>query len=360
MPPERTGTVEAFKRADGSVYYRVRVRLADGTRERVDIPPKHAIDDARRALYAAAAQEREDDTGELLEKKRARLAAAAAQRDPQHGETCTAYRERLNAHRVEIGTVGKGGRADDESTWNAWIAKPLGALPIAKVTREDVEKFRDTLDGEIAKHRASAGREGLSPRRAINIWTVVTTTFKAAAGKVKRRDLRVREDNPCSGVEPPERGEGKRRTFIYPAELGALLGCTVVELAWRETYAIGAYLYLRPGELRALTWGDVDLVGGVVHITKAYDERTGETKAPKTGNGVRAVPIPATLVPLLERMKKEKTAAELVAPVLGRFTENSRAIRFRAGLRLAGQRDVERRWRSADSVLLELRICRVM
>jgi hypothetical protein len=41
-------------------------------------------------------------------------------------------------------------------------------------------------------------------------------------------------------------------------------------------------LYLRPGELKALTWGDVDVKAGVVHVTKAYDERTACVKPPKT------------------------------------------------------------------------------
>jgi hypothetical protein len=57
------------------------------------------------------------------------------------------------------------------------------------------------------------------------------------------------------GVLPPERGESKQRTLIYPAELRALLVHVDVPLEWREVYAIAAYLYLRPGELRALTWG---------------------------------------------------------------------------------------------------------
>jgi len=337
MASDRTGTVETFTRADGSKYHRAKVRLGDGTRERVDIPDKHAGTPQRRALFAQAMQEREDETGELLAKKRARLAERAAQRDPLRGETCTAYRDRLNDHRAEL---GKGGRKDDESTWRVWIAPLLGALPIAKVTREDVEKLRDTLDAAIAKHRATDGAEGVSPKRALNVWSVVTTTFKAAVA-AKRRDLRVREDNPCAGVLPPEQGESRRRPWVYPAELVAVARCLDVGLEWREVYAIGAYLYLRPAELHVLTWGDVDLDARIVHVTKAWNERAKVTEEPKTANGVRDVPIPEALVPLLARMRRaedgsDRPADELVCPIVAGTPESKRAPKFVAALRAAG------------------------
>lgn len=332
MSSDRKGAVETFRRADGTIYYRARIRLGDGSRDRVDIPDKYASSEQRRALYAAAVQEREDERGELLAKKRARDAEKAKQRDPQRGETCTLYRERLDAHRKELGIRGGD---DDAGTWRKWIAKPLGALPIAKVTSDDVERFRDMLDAQIALHTKTAGAEGISAKRAINVWSVLTTTFKAAV-QSKRRDLRVRTDNPCNGVLPPESGEAKRKTFVYPAELQAVLGCLRVPLEWREAFAVGAFLYLRPGELHALTWGDVDTAAGVVHITKAYDERTKAIKPPKTANGVRDVPIPATLVALLERMKKGQGAADLVVPIVAGTSESKRAPRFVTALRAAG------------------------
>jgi len=77
MPPPRTGNVEPFKRADGRTYYRARIRLADKTRVRVDVPEKYSVPaggktaEERAELYAAAAQEREDETGQLLAKKQA-------------------------------------------------------------------------------------------------------------------------------------------------------------------------------------------------------------------------------------------------------------------------------------------------
>jgi hypothetical protein len=53
-------------------------------------------------------------------------------------------------------------------------------LPIAKVTRDEIEAVRDALDEAITKHTRTEGKEGIGTKRAQNVWSVVTTTFKAA------------------------------------------------------------------------------------------------------------------------------------------------------------------------------------
>ncbi len=94
MPPPRTGTIEPLKRADGTRYFRARIRLADGSRVRVDVPEKYSTPaggksaEERAELYALALQEREDEGGEqgpLLVARRAHENRPAARRydDPQ-------------------------------------------------------------------------------------------------------------------------------------------------------------------------------------------------------------------------------------------------------------------------------------
>lgn len=242
------------------------------------------------------------------------------------------YRERLDAYRAELGR--RGGK-DDVGAWKKWIAPHIGHLPIGSITRDDVERVRDALDQAILLHSRSNSAEGISAKRARNVWVVVTTTFRAAC-MAKRRDLRVRTDNPCTDVLPPERGESRRRPFVYPNEVVALLSCEDVPREWRELYALACYLYLRPGELRALTWGDIDLDAGIVHISKAWDERSGDLKGPKTRNGVRDVPIHPNLRPLLERLSKDRRSSDLVAPIMRDGYEDARAKRTREHLARAG------------------------
>jgi integrase len=339
MPPPRTGYVEPRRRADGATSFVARIRLRDGSRERVKVPEGYSSPAGgqtareRAELYALARQEREDETGELFEARNKRKAEQAKQHDERHGETCTRYFGRFLGHRQAVGKVRRG--RDLESAWSVWIAPKIGGKPIAGITRDDVEDVRDALDSAVAERKKAGGRAGLSGARARNVWSVLTSMMKEACTS-KRRDLRVRADNPCATVQPPDKTAGKAKTFIYPTEFLKLAACANVPRAWRELYAVACYLYLRPGELRALLWTDVDFDAGVVHVTKAYDEDSKTVKAPKTRNGVRDVPIPATLVPLLKAMS-DRAPDDVVAvlPLMGERSENLRSIWMRKHLALA-------------------------
>ena len=63
---------------------------------------------------------------------------------------------------------------------------------------------------------------------------------------------------------------------------------------------------MRQGELRALTWGAVDLPNGEVHVRQAVAHGRGmNIKAPKTKRGFRVIPIPAETVQLLRQLKMQ-------------------------------------------------------
>jgi integrase len=94
------------------------------------------------------------------------------------------------------------------------------------------------------------------------------------------------------------------------------------------------YLYLRPGELDALTLqDDVDLEHGVVHVHRATCGRTGREKVVKTGD-TRRVAIEAELVPLLEAIHAEADGEGKVASVFG--IDDNLARQLRNDLKLAG------------------------
>jgi hypothetical protein len=210
MSRTRTGTFEMAELA-GRAVFRGRLRLADGTKsDRFDLPAD--MNERAARAYLGKLQREEDATHEVFKAKTDRLRdKAQARGEAVEGETCSAYRKRLDAHRKELGR--RGGR-HDASTWRVGLADRIGHLPIAKVTRDDVEAVRDALDEAIIRHRRTAGKEGTSAKNARNVWSVVTTTFKAAC-VAKRRDLRVRKDNPCADVLP-ERGDSRRRRSCTP------------------------------------------------------------------------------------------------------------------------------------------------
>jgi integrase len=301
MPPPRTGSLEKGRRADGRRYFRVRIRLADGSRERVDVPVKYSTPaggktgEERAALYALAVQEREDETGELLANKKARQAEKAKQSDPRNGETVKLWSDRWLASRRLRGLRAV---ATDQARLTTHILPRIGSLPIAKVTRADLEQFVEHLD-----ERVLSPLKPISWRTASHVWGAVSKMFADACG-AKRRDLRVREDNPATGVHGPDRGVLKAKVYLWPTELLALVSCADVPLHWRRAFAITTYLYARAGEANALTWEDVDLDRRVIHIHRAADRDTGKLIPTKT-SVARRVPIDPALLPLLEAMRAQ-------------------------------------------------------
>jgi len=182
--------------------------------------------------------------------------------------------------------------------YNAHIAPVLGDKKPADWTREDCERLVRELDAKVV-----AGK--LSWKTAANVWGLFTRACKVTASHKSPGGLRVRTENPCLGVEGPDRGDVKEKQWLYPDEMVQLLACEKVPLRWRRLYALLAYLYVRPSELRVLEWSDVNLAMGTVHITKAWDSPRAKVKAPKTRAGVRFVPIELGLRPLLEVLKAE-------------------------------------------------------
>ncbi len=328
--PKRRGSVEEVSGADGVVRYRVRIRLADHSRERIDVPAKHAINAETRAAFALVKQQIEDETGKLYKAKLARI--EAAKRPKLIASSCDDYFDKLSTRREADGVRDV---VHERSTWRCWISPQIGKRPITSITRDDVEDIRNMLDAEVRKRLADEdGNDGLSGARAMNVWSVLRTTFKETV-RARDRAMRVRQDDPSEGHQPPLAIDPRTKTFVYPVEAAQLLACEAVPLAWREVYACAFYLYLRPGELRALTWADVNFTAGVVHVTKQYDETKNKVTRPKTANAVRDVPIAGALLPLLERLYNERTDA-LVLPHLEIHDDKVRADTFRSHLRLAG------------------------
>ncbi len=184
-----------------------------------------------------------------------------------------------------------------------------------------------------------------------------------AATSSKRRDLRALPpgSNPCIGVEPPgdrDSRKGRRKSFLYPREAAALLSCPKVPLAWREVYAVALYTYLRPGELRVLTWADIDHELTLMHVTKAWDYAEAIVKPPKTRNGVRRVPIAPTLVPLLHRLREGRADTDLVVPEMTVFGEDHLAKLWRRHLIAAGITRAELHNTTHTHVRSNFRSCR--
>jgi integrase len=216
---------------------------------------------------------------------------------------------------------------DERSRMRDHVLPLLGRLDARTFTTEDVERVRDDLDAKIVSGE-------LAWKTARSCWTLVTSMC-ADMVTAKRREFRVRKDNPARDVKPPEKGARKAKQFLHPDEFLQFAACEEVPLRWRRAVALAIYTFTRDGELRALEWdtGDVDLSHGVLKVTRAYSERSGKVDTTKTAD-TRSFAIEPALVPLLEAMHKESKGRGAVLPFHERHM--TRALRrhlWRAGVR---------------------------
>lgn len=205
-------------------------------------------------------------------------------------DTCGDYFDRwVKARKVN----GIRTTKDDEGRWKKWLAPHLDTKPIVDVTKRDLEIVVSSLDRDVRAKK-------LSWKTAVHVWSVVSKMFDDAAD-AKDVDMRVREGNPAKDVRGPDHGNDRSSAFLFPNELATLLAAPCVPVERKRMYVLAVYLGVRAGELRALTWDDVNLEAGYVHVHRSHDRVRKEMKSTKTGT-TRRVPIEAALRPLLEAM----------------------------------------------------------
>lgn len=303
-PP--TGTVQW-----SGDHWRARVTLEDGSRPWLDLPRSIGRDDRERAQAKArelAVYVREHGvrrTGDGL--------AGDAETVREYAERWIAERERRGLRSVR----------DDRQRLNTHAMPVLGSLAMREVTAKDLRAFVATLDDKI---RTGA----LAATTARKAWGLIAKVFADAQGS-KVEALRVREDNPATGVAPPDTAPSKAKAYLYPSEFLALVGCEHVAVRWRRLYALAVYTFCRAGELEALRVEDVDLEHGALHVHRAI-AHTGELRETKTGES-RRVGIEPTLRPLLEALTRDRSDD---ATVIALPARDDGAVMLRRHMRLAG------------------------
>ncbi|HEY7149414.1 MAG TPA: tyrosine-type recombinase/integrase [Gaiellaceae bacterium] len=170
------------------------------------------------------------------------------------------------------------------------VVPRIGRTRLGDVQHRDVQRIADEL---LAEERdPSTIRNALMPVRVI---------FRRA---VEDGDVAV---NPCAHLRLPA-VRGRRERIASPEEAERLLA-TLPERD-RPIWATALYAGLRRGELMALRWQDVDLANGVIHVERAYDEKSRLEIEPKSRAGRRTVPIVGALRDILLVHKASQDSAE--------------------------------------------------
>jgi integrase len=167
---------------------------------------------------------------------------------------------------------------------------PLGPLPIASITADDVRRWHADFGDTTPTLRAHC--YGL-------LRTIMGTA--TSDGKITA--------NPCviRGA-----ASAKRVHKIRPASLPELETITAeMPAPYRAMILLASWCALRFGELTELRRRDIDLTDGVIRVRRAV-VRVGdgfEVTTPKSDAGVRDVAIPPHLLPALESHLAEHVGA---------------------------------------------------
>lgn len=191
--------------------------------------------------------------------------------------------------------------------WEAWFAyRCCGARPLRASTRADYECVwrchlaahladvpLDTLNGAtIAQLVVALSSAGMGAARLAK----VMIPLRACLRWHHRMGSFERDPSPWFDASPPASGE--RRILSIP-EIGRLLDA--MPAFWRPMITFSVFTGVRLGELRALTWDDIDLEARTASITKTMYMNTVQHST-KTGFD-RVVPIPTHVVEVLREWR---------------------------------------------------------
>jgi integrase len=160
--------------------------------------------------------------------------------------------------------------ADYESIWRCHLCPHLGELSLAEI------------DGTaIAGLVVALNSAGVKPKRVAN----VLVPLRACLRWHHRMGTFGRDPTPWFDAAPPPAEE---RRILTIAQIEAL--AAALPPHYRALVTFAAYTGVRLGELRALTWDDIDLERRTARIDKTlYRDRL--QRSTKTGHD-RTVPIP--------------------------------------------------------------------
>ncbi len=331
MPREATGELRRTSKG-----FECRVRLAG--RERIPLELPHARNEyearermtalatmAKRLLAAGAAER----TKELLELAAAarpgapwaavvgavdEIASGIAVRDERRIPTVKDFAEdwtggRL-AKRFPDHVRAKRSSGDDERNLRLYVLPHLGALPIDLVTLEHV----DDVMAKLPERLSSASRR--------HVAQVLHRLLAMAVYPARHR-----KTNPIPSGWMPRIRSDAAKTFLYPDEDAKLLACVDVPIERRIFYGFLSREGMRRDEAYRLTWRDVDLERGMVHLD---ENKTDEPRSWALDPGTRAA------LTAWKKSRGNPPASEHVFERDGALDSKKLSQTLRADLRAAG------------------------
>lgn len=188
----------------------------------------------------------------------------------------------------KLNHVSKKTYYDQKSMLKRCFTDTLGGTPLEEITSIHIQ---DCLNNYM--------HIGKSQSRINKAYQLINAIFEKAI------DLRMLNYNPCRGVTKPKGTAGSRRALTD--EEIAVFKEVASTHPKGPLFALILGCGLRPGELRALKWANVDIKKQTIDVIAAIEAGTNnKIKPPKSASGIRTVPIPDWCIPYVERMYFDK------------------------------------------------------
>ena len=193
---------------------------------------------------------------------------------------------------------------DDRNRWDNHVDPFLGTRTI------------DQIDSGVLAGLVGAMKgKGVGPATIERVLHLLSAFFKWA-----RTIRKVTTLDPVkqylADIGPPARS--KLRSQHRPEDTQFIASAADVAKVYQGlsgspaiAYALSALSGMRPGEVLALRWSDIDLDAGTANVRRQV--RHGKVSVPKSGKG-RIVPLVAGLVSELRSWRTNNPEAELVCP----------------------------------------------
>lgn len=209
------------------------------------------------------------------------------------GKEWMAEREATNRAQPTKQRAWRTGR----NAWNRHVVPALGALPVDKIDQAAVHDFA------LAKVT-----EGLNPATVGGLVQLLSAFYKYAIRKKATTVNPARDrDDETKAITKPTHDPRSTPFLEDQADIARLY--RALPAPYSVIYAVSALAGLRPGEVYALEWTDVDLDRRIIKVERQV--RHGRVGVPKGGRP-RDVPIIAALGKILAEWRLKTGGAGLV------------------------------------------------
>ena len=280
-----SGHVTLIKRQKGAVWF-LRYRLPDGRHVKKRLGPAWTERSRPPAGYYTR-KTAEAALAEILSDARRGTLAGTDKTGATFADAAAEYLRYVG----DVRQIDDKTLSDYRGVVDGYLLEEFGDTAIEAITPDAIDTYKERL---IAAKKSDGTRK-LSNRTIVRHLTVLHGIFKRAQ--------RVWElkSNPAAAnlVERPK--------VVYTGKFDTLdrdeieLLASVAESAQDAAiYKTAAFTGLRQGELLGLLWGDVDFIGGLVHVRRNFTG--GQVKVPK-GKRVRSVPMMPAVIDTLGALK---------------------------------------------------------